>query len=138
MKTSKLILKIFIYGLLIPLIVFLLADLAIRISCKYYWGEELLLGHSGFKLWMLLLSLTATLTLIYYLYCLLFKIVKRKSGKYLLSVVFIVMPIIMYNSSSPYDIRITISFALFHSTFYVLFFSLKYFLSYYYSRKQNK
>lgn len=138
MKTSKLILNIFIYGLLIPLIVFLLADLAIRISCKYYWGEELLLGHSGFKLWMLLLSLTATLTLIYYLYCLLFKIVKRKSGKYLLSVVFIVMPIIMYNSSSPYDIRITISFALFHSTFYALFFSLKYFLSYYYSRKQNK
>ena len=40
MKTLK---DVCIYGIIIPLIVVvLLADLAITISCKYYWGEHLL------------------------------------------------------------------------------------------------
>ncbi len=127
MKLSKLSLNIFIYGLMIPLTVALLADLAIQISCKYYWGKELLLGHSGFKLGMWHLWMTYTLTIIYYFFCVLFKLLKRKAVRYLLTVIFILVPILLYNSSSPYDIRITISYALFHGTFYVLFFSLRFF-----------
>ena len=134
MKTAK---NIFIYGLSIPLIVFLLADLAIKISCKYYWGEELLLGHAGFKLGMWLLSLTIYLTIIYYIFCILFKIIKRKAGKYLLTAAIILAPIILYNISSTYDFRITISFAFFHITFYALFFSIRFIISYFILKKQN-
>lgn len=126
MKINIIILKLFVYGLLIPLIVVFLADLAIKISCKYYWGEELLNGHAGFKILMWYFSLTITLTIIYYLFSVLFKIVKRKTGKYLLTATFIFVPVLLYNISSPYDYRITISFAFFHMTFYVLFFSVRF------------
>jgi hypothetical protein len=126
MRISKIILNLFIYGLLIPLIVVLLADLAIKISCKYYWGEELLSGHGGFKLGIWLMYLTICSTIIYYIFCVLFKIIKRDAGKNLLSVTFILVPILLYSISSPYDFRITISFAFFHMTFYALFFAIRF------------
>ena len=119
MKTLK---DLCIYGIIIPLIVCLLADLAITISCKYYWGEHLL----GFKLSMLQLTLSISLSVIYYLFCIVYKIVKRKADIRLITILFVTMPILLYHMSSTYDYRITISFALFHCTFYVLFFATRY------------
>ena len=119
MKTLK---DICIYGIIIPLIVCLLADVAITISCKYYWGEHLL----GFKLSMLQLTLSISLSVIYYLFCIVYKIVKRKADIRLITILFVTMPILVYHISPTYDFRITISFALFHCTFYVLFFATRY------------
>ena len=134
MKTLK---NLFTYGLLIPLIVVLLADLGIKISCKYYWGEGLLTGHSGFKLSIWLFSLTIYLTLIYYVFCILFKVIKSKTGRYLLTAATVLIPIILYDVSSPYDFRISVSFAFFHITFYVLFFVAKFLNRYFTLKKQN-
>ena len=39
-----------IYGIVLPITVYSLADTTINLSCKYYWGEEYLKGGSGFKL----------------------------------------------------------------------------------------
>ena len=119
MKTFK---DLCIYGIIIPLIVSLLADVAITISCKYYWGEHLL----GFKLSIWQLTLSITLSLIYYLFCIVYKIIKRKADIRLITILFVTMPILVYHISSSYDYRITISFALFHCTFYVLFFATRY------------
>ena len=119
MKTLK---DLCIYGIIIPLIVCLLADVAITISCKYYWGEHLL----GFKLSMLQLTLSISLSVIYYLFCIVYKIVKRKADIRLITILFVTMPILVYHISPTYDFRITISFALFHCTFYVLFFATRY------------
>ena len=119
MKTLK---DVCIYGIIIPIVVVLLADLAITISCKYYWGEHLL----GFKLSMLQLTLSISLSVIYYLFCIVYKIVKRKADIRLITILFVTMPILVYHISSSYDYRITISFALFHCTFYVLFFATRY------------
>ena len=119
MKTLK---DVCIYGIIIPIVVVLLADLAITISCKYYWGEHLL----GFKLSMLQLTLSISLSVIYYLFCIVYKIVKRKADIRLITILFVTMPILVYHMSSTYDYRITISFALFHCTFYVLFFATRY------------
>ena len=104
MKTFK---DLCIYGIIIPLIVSLLADVAITISCKYYWGEHLL----GFKLSMLQLTLSISLSVIYYLFCIVYKIVKRKADIRLITILFVTMPILVYHMSSTYDYRITISFA---------------------------
>ena len=119
MKTLK---EVCIYGIIIPIVVVLLADLAITISCKYYWGEHLL----GFKLSMLQLTLSMSLSVIYYLFCIVYKIVKRKADIRLITILFVTMPILLYHMSSSYDYRITVSFALFHCTFYVLFFATRY------------
>ena len=119
MKTLK---DLCVYGIIIPLIVCLLADVAITISCKYYWGEHLL----GFKLSMLQLTLSISLSVIYYLFCIVYKIVKRKADIRIITILFVTMPILAYHISSTYDYRITISFALFHFTFYVLFFATRY------------
>ena len=119
MKTLK---DVCIYGIIIPLIVCLLADVAITISCKYYWGEHVL----NFKLSIWQITLSISLSVIYYLYCIVYKIVKRKADKRLITLLFVLMPILVYHMSSTYDYRITISFALFHCTFYVLFFATRY------------
>ena len=119
MKTLK---DVCIYGIIIPIVVVLLADLAITISCKYYWGEHVL----GFKLSIWQLTLSICLSVIYYLFCIVYKLVNRKANKHLTTLLFVVMPILVYHMSSTYDYRITISFALFHCTFYVLFFATRY------------
>ena len=113
MKTLK---DISIYGILIPIIVVVLAEVAITISCKYYWGEHLL----NFKLSMWKLTLNISLSVIYYLFCIVYKLVKRKADKRFITILFVLMPILIYHMSSAYDYRITISFALFHCTFYLL------------------
>ena len=118
MKTIK---EVCIYGIIIPIIVVLLADLAITISCKYYWGEHVL----NFKLSIWQLTLSISLSVIYYLFCMVYKLVKRKADKHLITLLFVLMPILVYHMSSTYDYRITISFALFHCTFYVLFFVIR-------------
>ena len=120
MKTLK---DLSIYGIFIPIIVVLLAEVAITVSCKYYWGEHVL----GFKLSIWQLTLSICLSVIYYLFCIVYKIIKRKADKRLLTLLFVIMPILVYHMSSTYDYRITISFALFHCTFYVLFFVVIYF-----------
>ena len=120
MKTLK---DLSIYGIFIPIIVVLLAEVAIIVSCKYYWGEHVL----GFKLSIWQLTLSICLSVIYYLFCIVYKIIKRKADKRLLTLLFVIMPILVYHMSSTYDYRITISFALFHCTFYVLFFVVIYF-----------
>ena len=119
MKTLK---DVYIYGIIIPIIVVLFADVAITISSKYYWGEHVL----NFKLSMWQLTLSISLSVIYYLFCMIYKIVKRKANKRLITIIFVTMPILVYHISSTYDYRITISFALFHCTFYVLFFATRY------------
>jgi len=118
MKTLK---DLSIYGILIPIIVVVLAEVAITISCKYYWGEHVL----GFKLSIWQLTLSICLSVIYYLFCIVYKIVKRKADKRLITLLFVLMPILVYHMSSTYDYRITISFALFHCTFYLLFFATR-------------
>ena len=119
MRTLK---DLSIYGILIPIIVVLIAEVAITISCKYYWGEHVL----NFKLSIWQLTLSISLSVIYYLFCMVYKLVKRKGDKRLVTLLFVLMPILVYHISSTYDYRITISFALFHCTFYVLFFAVKY------------
>ena len=119
MKTLK---DLCIYGIFIPIIVMVLAEIAITISCKYYWGEHVL----GFKLSIWQLTLSISLSVIYYLFCMVYKLVKRKADKRLITLLFVVMPILVYHMSSTYDYRITLSFALFHCTFYVLFFATRY------------
>ena len=119
MKTLK---DLCIYGIIIPIVVVLLADLAITISCKYYWGEHVL----NFKLSIWQITLSISLSVIYYLFCIVYKLVNRKANKHLTTLLFVVMPILVYHMSSTYDYRITISFALFHCTFYVLFFATRY------------
>jgi hypothetical protein len=119
MKTLK---DLCIYGIIIPIVVVLLADLAITISCKYYWGEHVL----NFKLSIWQLTLSISLSVIYYLYCIIYKKLKRKADIRIITILFVTMPILVYHISSLYDYRITISFALFHCTFYVLFFATRY------------
>jgi hypothetical protein len=120
MKTLK---DLSIYGIFIPIIVVLLAEVAITVSCKYYWGEHVL----GFKLSIWQLTLSICLSVIYYLFCIVYKIVKKKADKRLITLLFVLMPILVYHVSSSYDYRITISFSLFHCTFYFLFFVVIYF-----------
>ena len=119
MKTLK---DLCIYGIIIPIVVVLLADLAITITCKYYWGEHVL----NFKLSIWQLTLSISLSVIYYLYCIIYKKLKRKADIRIITILFVTMPILAYHISSTYDYRITISFALFHCTFYVLFFATRY------------
>ena len=119
MKTLK---DLSIYGIFIPIIVVLLAEVAIIVSCKYYWGEHVL----NFKLSIWQLTLSICLSIIYYLFCIVYKIVKREADKRLITLLFVLMPILVFHVSSLYDYRITISFALFHFTFYVLFFATRY------------
>ena len=118
MKTLK---DLSIYGIFIPIIVVLLAEVAITVSCKYYWGEHVL----NFKLSIWQLTLSISLSVIYYLFCIVYKIVKRKADKRLITLLFVLMPILVYHVSSTYDYRIIICFAFFHCTFYVLFFATR-------------
>ena len=129
MKTLK---DVCIYGIIIPIVVVLLADLAITISCKYYWGEHVL----NFKLSIWQLTLSISLSVIYYLYCIIYKKLKRKVDIRIITILFVTMPILAYHISSSYDYWITVSFALFHCTFYVLFFATRYIMKQILTHKQ--
>ena len=128
-KIITISLKIIVYGLLVPLIVLLLADLAVKMSCKYYWGEELLSDFTGFKISMWILQLSILLTIIYYIFCILFFLIKKQAIRMWILAGFLILPIMNYYFNSVYDYRITVSFAMFHLTFYIVFFTVRHCLS---------
>ncbi len=110
-----------IYGIVPPIAVYILADTAINLSCKYYWGEEYLKGGSGFKLGLWVTFYFITLTLYYYLFAFISFAFKHKLRPISIAIT-ILMPIVFHYDMSDYDYRITICFAAFHLTYYVLFY----------------
>ena len=128
LKNSMVIfLKVLTFGLIVPLIVMQLSMTGIHLSCKYYWGECYLMPtgsvqSSAFKLSMFWETLSLCLTIIYYLFCILFFLIRKRPTirKWFLAF-FLIIPIIVFGITSEYDYRITICFSMFHLTYYGLF-----------------
>jgi hypothetical protein len=110
-----------IYGIVLPIAVYILADNAIELSCKYYWGEEYLKSDSGFKLGIWVTFYFITLTLYYYLFAFISFAFKHKLRPISIAIT-IFMPIVFHYDMSDYDYRITVCFTGFHLTYYVLFY----------------
>jgi hypothetical protein len=119
------LLNITIYGVVLPLFVSGMASLAITYSCKYYWGEEYLVGDSGFKLGMWVSFYIITLTLYYYFFAVVSFGFDHKLRKVSIALT-LIMPILFHYLLCGYDYRITICFAGFHLTYYFLFFLFRY------------
>jgi hypothetical protein len=115
------LLNIFLYGIVLPLTVFGLASIAVSLTCKYYWGEEYLEGDSGFKLGAWITFYFLTLTLYYYLFAMISFGFDHKLRKVSITLI-TCMPIVFHYLISGYDYRITICFAGFHLTYYILFY----------------
>jgi hypothetical protein len=105
----------------LPIAVYAIADTAIIYSCKYYWGEEYLKGDSGFKLGLWVTFYFITLTLYYYLFAFISFGFDHKLRKVSIALT-IAMPIVFHYDMSAYDYRITVCFAGFHLTYYILFY----------------
>lgn len=110
-----------LYGIVLPIAVYAIADTAIIYSCKYYWGEEYLKGDSGFKLGAWITFYFLTLTLYYYLFAMISFGFDHKLRKVSITLI-TCMPIVFHYLISGYDYRITICFAGFHLTYYILFY----------------
>ena len=119
------LINITLYGILLPILVYGLASLAAVISCRYYWGEEFLQGDSGFKLGVWIFLYSITLTLYYYFFALISFGFDHKLRKVSVTII-VLMPILFHYLMSGYDYRITVCFAGFHITYYVLFFLFLY------------
>ncbi len=126
LKRVRSFLKGLIFVILIPLIIAELADFSVRLSCKYYWGEEFLRGHLGFKLGMMVVGLTYSLTFVYYLFGLLFKLFRSVKARVYLTVLFFCLPVLYYDGGSSYDYRLTICFGLFNASYYLLFYLFRF------------
>jgi hypothetical protein len=113
--------NIVLYGIMVPMAVFVLASIAVSLSCRYYWGEEFMQGHSGFKLGAWIIFYFVTLTLYYYLFALISFGFDHRLRRVSMAIT-ITMPIIFHYLISGYDYRITVCFAGFHLTYYVLFY----------------
>jgi len=108
---------------MVPVAVFVLANIAVSLSCRYYWGEEFMQGHSGFKLGAWITFYFITLTLYYYLFAFISFGFDHRIRRVPV-VITIAMPILFHYLTSEYDYRITVCFVGFHLTYYVLFYAL--------------
>ncbi len=113
--------NITLYGIVLPILVYGLASIAVVVSCTYYWGEEFMQGDSGFKLGVWMFYYSITLTLYYYIFALISFGFDHKLRPISI-VISLLMPIVFHYDMSDYDYRITICFAGFHLTYYVLFY----------------
>lgn len=115
------LLNITLYVIVLPILVYGLASIAVVLSCTYYWGDEFMQGDSGFKLgaWMFYYSIT--LTLYYYFFALISFGFDHKLRKVSIALI-VLMPIVFHYLLSAYDYRITVCFSGFHLTYYILFY----------------
>ena len=114
-------LNITLYGIVLPILVYGLASIAVVVSCRYYWGEEFMQGDSGFKLGMWMIYYSITLTIYYYFFALISFGFDHKLRKVSIALT-VLMPIVFHYLLSAYDYRITVCFAGFHLTYYVFFY----------------
>ena len=114
-------LNITLYVIVLPILVYGLASIAVVVSCRYYWGEEFMQGDSGFKLGMWMIYYSITLTIYYYFFALISFGFDHKLRKVSIALI-VLMPIVFHYLLSAYDYRITVCFAGFHLTYYILFY----------------
>ena len=114
-------LNITLYGIVLPILVYGLASIAVVVSCRYYWGEEFMQSDSGFKLGMWMIYYSITLTIYYYFFALISFGFDHKLRKVSIALT-VLMPIVFHYLLSAYDYRITVCFAGFHLTYYILFY----------------
>ena len=115
------LLNITLFGIVLPILVYGLASIAVVVSCTYYWGEEFMQGDSGFKLGAWMFYYFITLTLYYYFFALISFGFDHKLRKVSIALI-VLMPVVFHYLLSAYDYRITVCFAGFHLTYYVLFY----------------
>jgi hypothetical protein len=124
----RLVLKLLIYGILIPFIVLNIRTYITNYFGKYYILEEFL---RCFKVEMS--SIFFTVTFLYYLFCLVYKIIKNGKRKFVVLIYVVLIPVltispyipmIISNRSSLELILVECNFYLFLS-FYILFFATK-------------
>lgn len=120
-KILTYLLNIVLYGIIVPMAVFVLAGIAVSLSCRYYWGDEFMQGDSGLKLGAWITFYFVTLTLYYYLFTFVSFGFDHRLRRVSVAIT-ITMPILSHFLISGYDYRITICFAGFHLTYYVLFY----------------
>lgn len=113
--------NITLFGIVVPILVYGLASVGVILSCEYYWGEEYMQGDSGFKLGAWITFYFITLTLYYYLFAFISFGFDHRIRRVSLSIT-ILMPILFHYLMCGYDYRITVCFAGFHLTYYVLFY----------------
>ena len=114
-------LQIALYAVAIPLAVSYLANIGIRLSAKYYWGELVMEGDSGVKLASWYLKMIISLTITYLIFLVPYFIIKKPWIRKLLLLIFLTAPVLLFHFTSEYGLSITLSFALFNATFYILF-----------------
>lgn len=115
------VINITLYGVVLPILVYLIASVAVVFSSEYYWGEQYMQGDSGFKLGAWMFFYSVALTLYYYFFALISFGFDHNLRRVSILII-ILTPILFHYLLSGYDYRITICFAGFHLTYYVLFY----------------
>ena len=117
-KTINFFYILLINGILIPFLTLTLANKAVHFAI-YYLGEQL---ESGLKLSDWIISSWYYLSGIYIVFGISFYLSKNFIFKLLWTILFISLPILIYQNTSVYDYYIKLSFAAYHLTYYILFF----------------
>ena len=120
MKAIKILYILLVNGIFIPLFTLVLAFVTAYLSLIFYWGT--LGDQAELKVTLGIIFLWFTLTSIYVIFGISFYFIKNKYIKILWTILFLILPTLYYDYNSPYDYRITLSFAAYHITYYVLFF----------------
>lgn len=130
MKKGIIILKVFTYGLLIPLFVLLLAELCIELP--YYFFCFAKTEDYSLIRFEVIYYLWSKYTIIYYVFCTLFFFIKKPTIRKWLFAIFLTTPIIFYtllkftyHLSARFDINFTMS--IYNLIYYGLFLMSRYF-----------
>lgn len=121
----KNILKFILIIIGVPFMVLLISHVGILLSVEFYWGNEVLEGSTGFKVRFALLTTWFVLTVVYYVFCIVYKFVKNKGDRYLLFIPFFLIPYYFIVIDDPYDYRIKLLYFAHAISFYVFFYLVK-------------
>jgi len=134
-------LKVYVYGLLVPVIVWFLSLWVIGVALdiyKVFVGanyNHVMSSQHALALGMLRIFSFILLTIVYYTFCGLFYLLKRPTKRKWLIASFLIIPVfLIFLFLTSIDFRGEINYidfmylSMFHLTYYVLFYVFRYFL----------
>jgi hypothetical protein len=130
LSVARMVGKIFLYFIVIPMLVFIVAEMSIPLLAPKIFGSEVLQGYSGYVLYYRAMTLFIGTVPYYWIFLLLFCVIGNRVLRIVVCGIWFLLPVFAIDTRTLHDFKVDLCESAYFILYYLLFFSLRYLVNF--------
>jgi hypothetical protein len=122
--------KIFLYFIIIPMLVLIVAEMSIPLLAPKIFGEDVLQGYSGYVVYYRAMTLFIGTVPYYWIFLLLFCLIGNRVLRIVVCGIWFLLPVFAIDTRTLHDFKVDLCESAYFILYYLLFFSLRYLVNF--------